>query len=313
MTAYIVRRTLAIIPVLLIVGLVVFSLVSVVPGDVTAAMLDMDATPEEREALRESLGLDRPLVVQFSDWVSDIVRGDLGKSYFSGKSVVSMMLPRAQPTAALAVMGIILSVALGVPIGILAAWRAHSLLDRAVMVFAVLGFSVPGFWLAFNMIWLFAVKWDFFPVLGYVPIGESVPLFLKGLILPAISLSVSQMALIARMTRSSMLEVLDQDYIRTANAKGLSEQVVLTRHALKAASIPVVTVIGLVFAALITGVVVIETVFAIPGLGRLVVDAVLRRDFPIVQGTLMVLSVVYVVVNLVVDVGYAYLDPRIRY
>ena len=300
-------------PVLLVVGIIAFSLVHMVPGDASAALLDEDATLEEIEAARKSLGLDKPLVVQFTEWMTGLFRGDIGRSVFTDRSVGSMMLSRAQPTVALAVTAVILSMALGVPIGLLAAWKANSLLDRAIMVFAVLGFSVPGFWLAFNLIWLFALKLNVFPVLGYVPISEGVLPFFKGLALPVVSLSIGQMAIIARMTRSSMLEVLSQDYIRTAHAKGLTERVVLTRHALKAASIPIVTVIGLVFAALITGVVVIETVFAIPGVGRLVVDAVLRRDFPVVQGTIMVLSVIYVFVNLVVDVAYAYLDPRIRY
>ena len=313
MATYILRRALASLPVLLIVGLIAFSLVHMVPGDASAAMLDEDATIEEMNAARKSLGLDKPLIVQFANWFGGLFRGDIGRSVFTDKSVGSMMLPRIQPTVALAIMSVILSVALGVPIGLLAAWKANSVLDRVVMVFAVLGFSVPGFWLAFNLIWLFAVKIDIFPVLGYVSISDGVLPFFRGLALPVISLSVSQMALIAWMTRSSMLEVLSQDYIRTAYAKGMRERVVLTRHALRGASIPVVTVIGLVFASLITGVIVIETVFAIPGIGRLVVDAVLRRDFPVVQGALMVLSVIYVFVNLCVDVVYVYLDPRIRY
>ena len=313
MATYILRRTLASLPVLLIVGIIAFSLVHMVPGDASAAMLDEDATIEDINAARKSLGLDKPLAVQFANWFAGLFRGDIGRSVFTDKSVGSMMLPRIQPTVSLAILSLILAVTLGVPIGLLAAWKANSLFDRAAMVFAVLGFSVPGFWLAFNLIWLFAVKIDIFPVLGYVPISEGVVPFFKGLALPVISLSVSQMALIARMTRSSMLEVLSQDYIRTAYAKGMREWTVLTRHALRGASIPVVTVIGLVFAAVITGVVVIETVFAIPGIGRLVVDAVLRRDFPVVQGALMVLAVIYVFVNLCVDVMYVYLDPRIRY
>jgi peptide/nickel transport system permease protein len=310
---YITRRLLASIPVVLIVGIMTFSLVHLAPGDPVAALASETATMEELEEIERSLGLDKPFLIQFGIWVNHLLHGDLGTSVFSKRSVGQLMLPRLQPTIALAILGVIMSVSLGLPLGILAAWCAHSAVDRGVMVFAVLGFSIPAFWLAFNLIWLFAVKLSLFKVLGYVPISHGLGPFLKGLFLPALSLSIVQMALIARMTRASMVEVLNEDYIRTARAKGLKETVVLIRHALRAGSIPIVTVIGLSFAALITGVVVIETVFAIPGLGRLVVDAVLRRDFPVIQGMLMVLSIFYVFVNLVVDITYAYLDPRIRY
>lgn len=313
MLGYIAKRLLASIPVLLLVGIITFSLLHIAPGDPAAIIAGDDATPATLVEIREALGLDRPFLVQMGLWFKRLFQGDLGTSIFSGHSVASLMAPRVQPTLSLALLSLVLSVFLGVPLGVLAAWKHNTAIDRGVMVFAVLGFSIPVFWLGFNLIWLFAVNLSLFPVIGYVPISKGFLLFLYHLTLPAVTVGVVSAALIARMTRSSMLEVLREDYIRTARSKGLAERVVLVRHALRAASIPVVTVIGLVFAGLITGVVVTETVFNIPGLGRLVVDAVVRRDFPIVQGMIMVLAGIYVFVNLVVDITYAYLDPRIRY
>jgi peptide/nickel transport system permease protein len=285
----------------------------VAPGDPAAIIAGDLATPAEVEAIRRALGMDRPLLVQLGIWIGRLFQGDLGTSVFSGRSVTDLMAPRLEPTIALSVMALLISVSIGIPLGVVAAWKAHTVVDRGVMVFAVLGFSIPVFWLGLNLIWLFSVKIRLLPVLGYQPLAEGVIPFLRHLALPSVTLGITFAALIARMTRSSVLEVLREDYIRTARAKGLAERVVLVRHALKAASLPIVTVIGLVFAALITGVVVTETVFAIPGLGRLVVDAVVRRDFPIIQGMMIVLATAYVLVNLVVDIAYAYLDPRIRY
>jgi peptide/nickel transport system permease protein len=310
---YIVRRLLASVPVLFMVGVIAFVILHVAPGDPAAIIAGDLATPAEVEAIRRALGMDRPLLVQLGIWIGRLFQGDLGTSVFSGRSVTDLMAPRLEPTIALSVMALLISVSIGIPLGVVAAWKAHTVVDRGVMVFAVLGFSIPVFWLGLNLIWLFSVKIRLLPVLGYQPLAEGVIPFLRHLALPSVTLGITFAALIARMTRSSVLEVLREDYIRTARAKGLAERVVLVRHALKAASLPIVTVIGLVFAALITGVVVTETVFAIPGLGRLVVDAVVRRDFPIIQGMMIVLATAYVLVNLVVDIAYAYLDPRIRY
>ena len=313
MGRYIVRRLLASVPVLFMVGVIAFVILHVAPGDPAAIIAGDLATPAEVEAIRRALGMDRPLLVQLGIWIGRLFQGDLGTSVFSGRSVTDLMAPRLEPTIALSVMALLISVSIGIPLGVVAAWKAHTVVDRGVMVFAVLGFSIPVFWLGLNLIWLFSVKLRLLPVLGYQPLAEGVIPFLRHLALPSVTLGITFAALIARMTRSSVLEVLREDYIRTARAKGLAERVVLVRHALKAASLPIVTVIGLVFAALITGVVVTETVFAIPGLGRLVVDAVVRRDFPIIQGMMIVLATAYVLVNLVVDIAYAYLDPRIRY
>lgn len=313
MVLYLVRRLLASIPVIFIVGVLTFSILHIAPGDPAVLMAGEEATPEDVEEMRRALGFDKPIIEQFARWVGRLLKGDLGTSIFSQHSITSLMKPRIQPTLSLAALAITLSIGIGVPIGVLAAWKAGSFIDRGVMLFAVLGFSVPVFWLGFLFIWFFAVKLNLFPAVGFVPITDGVFPFLRSLTLPALANAIPFSALVARMTRSTMLEVLNEDYIRTARAKGLSERVVIIRHGLRNASIPIVTVIGLVFAALVGGAVVTETVFAIPGLGRLLVDGVVRRDFPIVQAMLMVVAVGYVFVNLMVDVAYAYLDPRIRY
>ena len=313
MGRYILQRTLAAIPVVLLVGVIIFSLLHVAPGDPAAIIAGDDVRPEDVEEIRHALGLDRAFHIQFGIWVWNLLQGDLGTSIFSDRSIVTLMVPRLQPTLGLTALALTMSVLMGIPLGIIAAWKAHGPIDRAVMLFAVVGFAVPVFWLGFLLIWAFAVNWSLFPTIGYSPITDGILPFLRSLFLPALSIAIAQTALIARMTRSCMLEVLNEDYIRTARAKGLAERVVLVRHAFKAASIPVVTVIGLVFAGLITGVVVTEVVFSIPGIGRMIVDAVVRRDYPVVQGMLMLAAMAYVFVNLMVDVFYAYLDPRIKY
>ena len=313
MGLYIVRRLLASIPVILLVGVLTFSILHIAPGDPAVLMAGEEATPEDVEEMRVALGFDKPFIVQFGRWAGRLLKGDLGTSIFSQHSIASLMKPRLQPTLSLAFLAITLSIAIGVPIGVLAAWKVGTLVDRAVMLFAVLGFSIPVFWLGFLFIWAFAVQIHLFPAVGFVPITDGVFPFLRSLTLPALSNAIPFSALVARMTRSTMVEVMKEDYIRTARAKGLSEAVVNIRHGLRNASIPIITVVGLVFAALVGGAVVTETVFAIPGLGRLLVDGVVRRDFPIVQAMLMVVAVAYVFVNLLVDITYAYLDPRIRY
>ena len=313
MSVYILRRLLASVPVIFMVGVITFSILHIAPGDPAVLMAGEEATPEDVEKMRKALGFDRPFYVQFGVWIGNLLRGDLGTSIFSKHSIASLMAPRLQPTLSLGLIAIVLSGLIGVPMGVLAATYAGRFTDRACMIFAVLGFSVPVFWLGFIFIWVFAVEIRIFPAVGFVPISEGILPFLRSLTLPALANAIPFSALVARMTRSTMIEVLQEDYIRTARAKGLASFVVTMRHALRNASIPIVTVIGLVFAALVSGAVVTETVFAIPGLGRLLVDGVVRRDYPIVQAMLMVTAVAYVFVNLIIDVFYAYLDPRIRY
>jgi peptide/nickel transport system permease protein len=271
------------------------------------------ATAEQIERIRAGLGLDKPLVVQFGIWLGKVVSGDLGESFYYRIKVVALIGQRLEPTLALATLTILLAVITAVPLGVLAAWRFGGWLDRALMGFSVLGFSVPVFVLAYLLIWLVSLKLGWLPVQGYMRISEGFIPFIRHLILPALTLSVIYIALIARVTRASVLEALGEDYIRTARAKGLGELRVLVRHALANAAIPIATVIGIGIAILIGGVVVTESVYAIPGLGRLTVDAVLARDFPTVQGVILFFSVLYVGVNLLIDLSYVVLDPRIRY
>jgi peptide/nickel transport system permease protein len=310
---YILRRLLASIPVVILVGVMTFSILHIAPGDPAVLMAGEEATPADVEAMRVALGFDKPFIVQFGKWSGRLLRGDLGTSIFSQHTIVSLMKPRIEPTLSLAIIAISLSIIIGVPMGVLAAWNQGSFVDRGVMVFAVLGFSIPVFWLGFLFIWAFAVKIHLFPAVGFVSITDGVFPFLRSITLPALANAIPYSALVARMTRSTMVEVMQEDYIRTARAKGLTERVVNVRHGLRNAAIPIVTVVGLVFAGLVGGAVVTETVFAIPGLGRLLVDGVVRRDYPIVQAMLMVVAVSYVFVNLAVDITYAFLDPRIRY
>ena len=313
MFQYVVQRIIATVPVVLLVAIITFSLVHIAPGDPAAVIAGDFGNPEDIERVRKQLGLDKPILQQFWIWLSHVARGDLGSSIFSRYQVTDLIAQRLQPTIVIALTAEILAVLIAVPLGVLAAWKANSLIDRGVMLFAVLGFSIPVFWLAYNMIFLFAVRLEWLPAVGYEPISNGIVPWLKSITLPSIAISVIFAALIARMTRTTMLEILREDYIRTARAKGLGDRLVLLRHALKNASVPVVTVIGLGLAGLIGGLVVTETVFAIPGLGRLIVEAVLRRDYPVIQGVMMLVTLVYVLVNLIVDISYAYLDPRIRY
>jgi peptide/nickel transport system permease protein len=271
------------------------------------------ATSEQIARIRAGLGLDKPLVVQFGIWLGKIASGDLGESFYYRIKVVTLIGQRLEPTLALATLTILFAVLVSVPLGVLAAWRFGGWLDRFLMGFSVLGFSVPVFVLAYILIWLVSLKLGWLPVQGYVRLSEGFFPFLKHLILPSLTLSVIYIALIARVTRASVLEALGEDYIRTARAKGLGEMRVLVRHALANAAIPIATVIGIGIAILIGGVVVTESVYAIPGLGRLTVDAVLARDFPTVQGVILFFSVLYVGINLLIDLCYVVLDPRIRY
>ena len=313
MLPYIGRRLLATIPVMAVVAVVVFSLLRLAAGDPAAIIAGDNATSQDVAAIRARLGLDRPLAEQFAIWVGRVVRGDFGESFFFKKQVSELILDRVEPTLALSVCTLVLTIALAVPLGVLAAWRRGSWIDRAVMGFSVLGFSVPVFVIGYVLIYVFAIELAWLPVQGYQRIGDGIGGFLERLVLPSITLAVVFVALIARITRASVLEVLNADHVRTARAKGLGELPVLLRHVLRNAAVPIVTVIGIGVAVLIGGVVVTESVYSIPGLGRLTVDAVLARDYPTVQAVILLFSVVYVLINLLVDLSYVFLDPRIRY
>jgi peptide/nickel transport system permease protein len=313
MLAEVLRRLLATIPVMVVVALAVFALLHVTPGDPAHIIAGDYATPDDVARIRAKLGLDRPFLTQVGIWLGQIVRGDLGTSIFSGLPVSTLIKQRAEATISLTILAMLISVGVGVPLGVVAAWKKGSWIDRLVMVMAVSGFSMPVFWLGFLLVYVFAISFSWLPVQGYQPLASGFWPFLRHLILPALTLSVIYMALVARMTRASMLSVLSEDYIRTAFAKGLPPGRVLTRHALKNASLPVVTIIGIGFALLIGGAVVTESVFALPGLGRLTVDAIVRRDYPVIQGVLLLVSGAYVMINLVIDMLYVFLDPRIRY
>ena len=293
--------------------MLVFALLRLAPGDPAAIMAGDAASAEQIAQIRAGLGLDRPLVVQFGIWLGRVLSGDLGESFYFRIKVATLIGQRLEPTFALASLTILLAVLISVPLGALAAWRHGGWLDRALMAFSVMGFSIPVFVLAYLLIWLFSLELGWLPVQGYARLAEGLGPFLRHLILPAVTLSVIYIALIARVTRGAVLEALGEDYIRTARAKGLPELRVLVRHALANAAVPIATVIGIGIAILIGGVVVTESVYAIPGLGRLTVDAVLARDFPTIQGVILFFSLVYVLVNLLIDLSYVFLDPRIRY
>lgn len=313
MFLFIARRLLATIPVLAMVAVFVFLILRLTPGDPAAIMAGDNATSAQVAEIRTQLGLDRPLPIQFAGWIGKLLRGDLGQSFFFKKQVSELIGQRVEPTLMLAIATIVLAIAVAVPLGLLAAWHHGSWIDRGVMMFSVLGFSVPVFVIGYVLIYVFAIKLGILPVQGYRSFTNGFGDFALRLILPSITLSVIYIALIARITRTSVLEVLNEDYIRTAYAKGLSEPAIMIRYALRNAAVPIVTVIGLGVALLIGGVVVTESVYNIPGIGRLTVDAVLARDYPTIQGVILVFSVVYVLINLAVDVAYAFLDPRIRY
>jgi peptide/nickel transport system permease protein len=313
MFAYLIRRTLATIPVMAVVALFVFSLLYIAPGDPAAVIAGDQATPADVERIRQTLGLDRPFLVQFGDWLTRLAHFDLGRSIFTNLPVTAMIAQRIEPTMSLMLITLLLSVTVAVPIGVLAAWKAGTWIDRAIMAFAVFGFSVPVFVVGYLLAYVFALQLEWLPVQGYTPFSRGLWPWLENLILPSIALGCVYIALIARITRATMMEVLQQDYIRTARAKGLGQSPILFIHALKNASVPIVTVIGIGIALLIGGAVVTESVFAIPGLGRLTVDAILRRDYPVIQGVVLLFSFVYVLVNLGIDLIYTVLDPRIRY
>ena len=313
MFAYVVRRLLATIVVMAVVALVVFLLLYLTPGDPAAILAGDAATSDDIRRIREKLGLDEPFLVRFGGWVWALAHGDLGTSIFTNLPVTRLIEQRIEPTLALTLCTLVVAVLVAVPLGVIAAARAGSWIDRTVMAFSVLGFSLPVFVLAYILILIFSVELDWLPVQGYRPIRDGLWEWARHLILPSIALGTVYIALIARITRASMLDVLSQDYIRTAQAKGLAPRGVLIGHALKNAAVPIMTIIGIGIALLIGGAIVTETVFAIPGIGRLTVDAILRRDYPIIQGVILIFSGAYVLINLAVDLSYMFLDPRIRY
>jgi peptide/nickel transport system permease protein len=311
--AYVIRRLFATFVVMTVVAFVVFSLLYLTPGDPAAVIAGDAATTDDIAKIRANLGLDDPFLVRFGAWAWALLHGDLGTSIFTRLPVTTLIGQRVEPTVALTLCTLVVAVSIAVPLGVIAAARAGTWIDRAVMGFSVLGFSVPVFVLAYILIITFSIELDWLPVQGYHNFSEGAWEWLRHLILPSLALGTVYMALIARITRATMLDVLAQDYVRTAQAKGLAPGSVLIGHALKNAAVPIMTVVGIGIALLISGAIVTETVFAIPGIGRLTVDAILRRDYPIIQGVILIFSATYVLINLAVDLSYMLFDPRIRY
>jgi peptide/nickel transport system permease protein len=311
--AYFLKRVISLIPVLLIVMTVDFLVIHLIPGDPAAVMAGPNATLSDIARLRSLLNLDLPIHVQFLRWMGRALRGDLGDSLFLGRTVTRAMWERAEPTLLLTTYGLLVAVAIGMPLGLAAAVRRNTILDRGFMLLAVLGVSIPTFWLGLIFIYAFAVNLRWLPAAGYASLSDGFGANLRYLILPALALGLNQSALVARMTRSFMLEVLSEDYIRTARSKGLAESLVILRHALRNVLVPTVTVVGLIFAVLIGGAVATEIVFNIPGAGRLLIDSVLRRDYPVIQGAVLYIALAFVIINLVVDMLYVVIDPRIKY
>ncbi|MED1780432.1 ABC transporter permease [Brevibacillus fortis] len=313
MGGYLLKRVVSLLPVLLVVAVVDFIIIHLTPGDPASVILGAQATEEELAKLREQLGLNLPIYIRFFEWIGGLLQGDLGWSIFMDKPVTEAIWEHLGPTLSLTIMAEIIAILFAIPLGVMAANRRGTWMDQSFMTFALLGISLPSFWIGLNLILLFAVQLNWLPAAGYQPISNGLLNHFKYLIMPAISLGIMQGALIARMTRSSMLEVLNENYIRTAEAKGLKMWLVTYKHALRNAFIPILTVIGLSFATLIGGAVVTETVFNIPGIGKLIVNSVLRRDYEVIQGTVLMIAAAYVLINLIVDLLYAYIDPRVRY
>lgn len=313
MLSFILKRVLSLIPVIAVVSIVVFLLLRLSPGDPAVVIAGDNADAAAIERIRQTLGLDRPLVTQFFIWAGNLLRGDLGMSIFSNLPVTQLIAQRMEPTLSLAITTLAFSLLIAIPLGTIAGATAGSWLDRSLMLISVLGFSVPAFVLGYCLIYVFSLQLKLLPVQGFTSIRTGLLPFLSNIALPTMTLGLAYLVLIARITRASVLEMMGEDFIRTARAKGVKERLVVTRHALRNSAIPILTVIGIGIALLISGVVVIETVFNIPGIGRLVVDAILKRDYPVIQGVILLFSGVYVLINLAIDIGYAFLDPRVRY
>lgn len=313
MLVFIAKRVLTVLPIMAVVSVVVFLLLHLTPGDPAIVIAGEYADAAAVERVREALGLDKPLPMQFLIWWGNLLRGDLGISIFSGLPVSDLILQRVEPTLSLTITTVLFSIVIAIPVGTIAGATAGSWLDRVLMAASVIGFSVPVFVLGYCLIYVFSLQLDLLPVQGFVSIREGLIPFLRSIALPTTTLGLAYLVLIARITRATVLEMMGEDFIRTARAKGLKERVVVTRHALRNAAIPILTVIGIGVGLLIGGVIVIETVFNIPGIGGLVFDAILKRDYPVIQGVILLFSAVYVLINLVIDISYALLDPRIRY
>jgi len=311
--SYLIKRILSVIPVLILVSVFVFLLLRLTPGDPAAIIAGDNATPETLERIREAMGLNEPIVTQYVKWIGGILQGDFGTSLISSVPVLDMVAQRVAPSLSIAVLTILIAVLIAIPMGVIAAWKHRTWVDYLVMSFSVLGFSVPVFLVGYVLLLIFSVKLGWLPPQGYKPITAGLGAFLERAILPALTLASIYIALIARMTRAAMLDVLNEDYIRTARAKGIGEQRILFKHALKNAAVPIATIVGAGFALLISGVVVTETIFNIPGIGRLTVDAVLARDYPVIQALILLTASLYVFINLLIDMSYSLFDPRIRY
>ena len=297
-----------------IVGLFVFFIIHLIPGNPAAMMLGSEATPEEIDAFSRSMGLDRPIPIQFVEWISNIVKGDFGTSlFFQGQQVTKVVFEHFKVTLTLTVLGVVLAIILGITTGVIAAINHNNILDRIIMIITSAGVSIPNFWLGLMLVLFFAIRLSLLPPAGFKPLSAGLGESLRYLILPAVTLAFGQTSLIARMTRSNMLEVLRSDYVRTARSKGLSELMVNYKHALKNVLIPVITIIGLSFANLMGGAVVTEQIFNIPGVGRLLIKSVFTRDYPVIEGIVLYIAAMWVIINLVTDVLYVIIDPRIEY
>lgn len=312
MKAYIIKRLLSLVPILFVVAAVVFFIVHLAPGGPAAVILGPQATPEAVENLKEQLGLNLPIFQQFLNWLAGLFQGDLGQSISMGRPVLEVFLSHLGPTLSLAILAQGLSILFAIPFGIIASnWRGTSV-DQSIMILAMLGISIPSFLLALLLMLLFGVNLNLLPVAGYEPLSSGLWNHLKYMILPAISLGAIQTAVIARMTRSSMLDILSMNYIKTARAKGVKEQIVTYKHALRNAFLPILTVLGETFGTLVAGAVVTETVFNLPGIGQLIINAIVNRDYALIQGTILIIAVSYVFINLIVDLLYGIVDPRVR-
>jgi peptide/nickel transport system permease protein len=309
---YILKRLLSLIPVLFVVAVVVFLIIHITPGDPAAVMLGPEASPREVAELREQLGLNLPLYQQFFSWIFGVLQGDFGFSFFMKEPVLHAFFSHLGPTFSLAIVAQVFAIVLAIPFGVIAARKRGSMVDQSFMGMSLVGISVPSFLLGLFLILLFAVQLKWLPVAGYKPLSEGLYLHLRYLMLPAVALGAMQAALIARMTRSSMLDILNANYIKTARSKGVKEKMIVYKHALRNAFIPILTVIGQTFGTLVAGAAVVETVFNIPGIGQLIVNSVERRDFAVIQGTIMLVAISYVTINLVIDLLYGVIDPRIR-
>lgn len=313
MKTYVIRRLLQLIPVLFGISVLIFAVMKMIPGDVISGILGVDATPELREQLREIYGLDRPYVVQYLDWIGGVLQGDFGESIRTGEPILPQILTRFKVTAELTILAAIISWIIAIPLGILAAVKRNSMADRFVRVFALLGVSVPNFALSILLILFLSLVFNYFSPLGYVGFFEDPIRNLQIMILPASILGVSIAGSVMRMTRSSVLEVLRQDFVRTVRAKGASERVAISRHVLRNALIPIITLVGMQIGSLLGGAVIVEQIFSLPGLGQMTLTGINQRDYPVVQGCVLFIAFVYVLVNLVTDLLYSYIDPRISY